>query len=150
MSVDLRRAKAGLLRLEGKSRFRSLTEAGFADSTAASPKRNGLTDDVLLAEAQKLGVVPQSAELASKARQVLNRKLDQLRDDDQQLEKARCGEVARIVEVTEKFHGGHGNPGEITPELLGDRMAYVEAVAKEYRRRKAEYRQQSEAGEGDG
>ena len=63
-----------------------------------------------------------------RARRVLGRKLRLLETDDAQLLKTRAGEIARIVDVTEKHHGT--GQDESNARMFKDRLQGLEALQR--------------------
>jgi hypothetical protein len=82
---------------------------------ARAPHPDGPRAKACLEEAKKLDLGIDSATLVTKARRALGKKLDQLNDNDVVMLLAKPGEVARIVDITEKYHGARGGDSDIDP-----------------------------------
>ena len=58
----------------------------------------------------------------------MQRKLTLLETDDDQLKKTRAGEIARITDVTERWHGG--GAAETEARVYKDRLAALETLQR--------------------
>lgn len=133
---DYRKAAAGALILQGKSSYQALTSVGYAPSTARVPKANGLSAEQCVKMAKKAGIATDSAKIVRKARGVLTKQLQALEDDPEPL-GWNPSKVARIVEVAEKYHGGHREAPDANADAHSfvDRVQWLETVLAEIKRR---------------
>jgi hypothetical protein len=129
----MRKALAGVNYLKGMSDRQALLQAGYASSTAHTPRKNNLHAEPCIAEAVKAGLVPSSGSLAADARRLLQKKLRSMLDEGH----LKANEVARIVAVTEKYHGrGEESRGDgCSPRTFVERARWVAAVLAELQRR---------------
>jgi len=108
------------------SQAEALTKhGGYAASTAATPKANGVNAGQCVAEAIKLNPEVNPATLLEKARLLSETKIDSVLADPEAIKKARLGEVARMAEVMEKWHGDRSETQEMTPASFLERAKWV-------------------------
>jgi len=143
--VDHRRAQAGCYIFEGMKLGPALERAGFSPWTAKAAKRNGINESQCLEAARHMELVPDSATIRNRARRVLDKKLQTLEDSTEELKKTRAGEVARIVEVTERYHGDKPSRDDVPVRDFVDRMEWVVALQQELDRRRARQRKTDDA-----
>lgn len=129
-----RLADAGLLVAQGSSVKQALIQQGYAESTARNPQRNGIAARQCLDAAAKEypDAVPQK--ILQRARRAMGQKLAQWNDNPAALNKAKGGEVARMVDVVERWYGTHA-PGNPSDRLFADRLATFAGAVEEAKRR---------------
>ena len=135
-SINHRKALAGKYLMQGAIYKDALIKAGYSPSTARCPERNNLNVEQCLKELQKLDPAPDTKEILQSARRVFSRKLLELHDDTK-LSKTRIGEIAKVVDVAEKYHGATANHGTGTARGFVDRLQWLADVADELRKRGA-------------
>ena len=104
--INSRKAMAGKYLLEGLSLKQALIRAGYAESTASTPKQHDLSAEACLREAGKLDPEADPRTLLSCARNTLLQKLQSIDP-----RKESLSSVARVVDIAEK-HYRH-IPGQI-------------------------------------
>ena len=98
--INSRKALAGTYLLEGLSLKQALIKAGYAESTASTPKQHGLSAEECLREAGKLDPSADPMTLLASARKLLQRKLE-LADP----RRESLSSVARVTDIAEKHYG---------------------------------------------
>lgn len=129
--VNIRKALAGIYLLDGRgSMLRCLILAGYSRSTARVQVRNGLTADQCLAEAAKMDADASPAKLLEGARRRASQTIAIM-------DPARTPvrDTIRLLEVVEKFHGGHELSTTHPVLALKDRLDAIAALMIEARRR---------------
>lgn len=139
MAINYRKARAGeiIYHDPGVSQASALIAAGYTANTARTPASKGVGALACVREAQAADLIPSSGNLVESARQVLQKKLDQYRNSEKDLHKARASEIARIVEITEKYHGDTLPPSEGKLARWADRLEQVSLALAELKARKA-------------
>lgn len=125
--LNLRKARAGLGMLNGKSMRKALKDAGYAERTARNPKANGVDAERCIAETAKLPGMPEPVTLLRKARTALDMRLSQLIADPDSLAAERLADIARTAESAEKYYSGSAH-GKTDERLLPDRIAFVQVL----------------------
>ena len=127
VSVNFRKALAGFNVLKGMSQKQALVKAGFSPSTARTPKASGLHAVACVEEAKKLDPDADPSTIALRARKALGQALS----DPAKLKKARIGELARTMEVTERYFGGdYGD--KVDARTAGERLAWLKELTDAY------------------
>lgn len=122
--VNIRKALAGIYLLDGRgSMLRCLMLAGYSRSTARVQVRNGLTGDQCLAEAAKMDEGASPAKLLEGARRRASQTIA-LMDPA----RTQVRDTIRLLEVVEKFHGGHELSTTHPVLALKDRLASLVAL----------------------
>ena len=126
--LNHRRALAGKYILENPSCTlkEALMRAGYAETTALKPTANGLTADRCLAELKKLAPHVDPATAVEDGLATLQMKLAQCTYDEDSLRKANLGQLARCVEVLNRWYGDRIPK---TPDNGGDFIDKVEWLA---------------------
>ena len=132
VSVNFRKALAGFNVLKGMSQKQALVKAGYSPNTARRPTANGLAAERCVAEAKKLDPDADPSTIAKRARKALGQALS----DPAKLSKARIGELARTMEVTERYFGGERD-GKVDARTAGERVAWLQELMDAYRVSKA-------------
>jgi hypothetical protein len=73
----------------------------------------------------------------------LGNKLDHLNDDKPALKNAKASEIARIVDITEKYHGARGGDSDIDPRQWAERTDWMREALEELQARQ-DRRQQAQ------
>lgn len=122
--MNVRLALTGIGLLNGLSRKQAAIEAGYTPSTASC---GYLTNSRAVAEAAKLDPERDPANLLVTARG----RLAQLLADDSKWQRAKIGEVARLIETTERYFGaGHPLDSLGERETLEERGQLVAALTR--------------------
>ena len=129
-----RLAKAGLDVAQGKPVKHALIAAGYAESTARNPDRNGLSASQCLAAAAEEFPDAVPSNLVQLARRAMAGKLKSWTENPANLTKAKGGEVARMADVVERWYGNH-EPNNPADRLFADRLAAFGEAVKEAQRR---------------
>ena len=126
--LNHRKALAGKYILENPSCVlkEALVRAGYTETTASNPARNNLTADHCLAELRKLAPHVDPATAVEDGLATLQMKLAQCTYDEESLRKANLGQLARCVEVLNRWYGDRIPK---TPEIGGDFVDKVEWLA---------------------
>ncbi len=124
-----KKAKAGLLMMNGLSQKKALTQVGYAPSTAKAPKRNGIDADQCIAAMAEVYPHVMPADLLASTRELFKRKLDALNRDST---KVKLGEISRALEVVERYHGER-TPDHTHARDAGERLAYLATVLQAYK-----------------
>lgn len=120
--INMRLAKTGLGLLAGKTKKQAALDAGYSESVARKLEH---PVSRCLEEAKKLDPALKPANLLRGARDLFRLKVEELRDDPELRSKARPSEIARMLEVSERFHGSHDPTGELSPRQFVDRMEWL-------------------------
>jgi len=121
--INIRKAMAGIYLLQGVgSEAKCLVKAGFSRKTAHTPKGSGLSASACIAEARKLDVNANPANMLATARARAMLVIEGVGAD------APLKDAMKMLEVTEKYYGGH----ELRPVDaivgLADRLAQMAAL----------------------
>lgn len=134
--TKLRRAHAGLGILAGKSNGQALRDAGYADSTSKVPASHGLSARVCIDTAAELYPEVDPSQLVKQARTALTLKLGQLLEDGgKPLRKVGIAQLPRLLEVVERYYGGHDKPKGSDARGFVDRLEWLRDLGLELRRR---------------
>ena len=127
-------ADAGLLIANGSSVKQALIKQGYAPSTAAKPKGNGITARACLdaAAIEYPDAVP--TKLVNLARRAMGAKLRSWVNEPAKLTKAKGGEVARMADVVERWYGSH-EPDDPSSRRFDHRLAAFADAVEEAKRR---------------
>ena len=117
---------AGLNVLKGQPQALALTNAGYSPATANNPTANGLSGEQCLAEAELAFPEVNTAKLVNQARTVLTKKLTKVLASDTELAKLRIGEIARLVDVTERNYSTSTDIQD--GRTFADRMLFIKGV----------------------
>ena len=129
-----RKAQAGLNILNGMGHGEALVKAGYAKATAKNGTANGLGVDRCLEAAAEAYPETLPSDLIQRTRRLFDRKTTQLLDSDALLKKTRPGEIARMLEVVERYHGER-TPDHSHARSAGERLAFLAGLLEEYKRR---------------
>ena len=123
--LNMRKALAGVNLLSGMSQKQALLQAGYSPATAHNPGSNNLGVKHCVAEAKQLVPTADPATLIAAARRAFNDKLTAATASKAALDKVRLGEIARAVDVAEKWYSPSVGDGEISPRDWVDRTTWV-------------------------
>ena len=128
-----RKALAGKYMLEGDTQKQALIKAGFAESTAAKPKANGLTADRCIPGALAVEGVEGSQKLIQATRRAYLHKLERISRSDKSIDDIRLGELARALDTIEKYHGAGVGDAAVLDDVrsFADRLRWLKALAVE-------------------
>ncbi len=105
--LNIRMARAGCFVLQGMSLKRALIRAGYSESTARKPRRNGLTAERCLIEASKLDKSADPRTLLRESRALAIRQVKALAalPDSRLVDGDPARIIPRILETAERWHG---------------------------------------------
>jgi len=128
--ANIRKALAGLNYLNGDSAKKALTSAGFSPFTANTPRKNNLHAEPCIAAAVEVFPQVNPANLIEKTRRLMEKRLDRaLEVGGKELDRIRLGEIARMVDVSEKVYGSHGDSID-DGRAYGERLAWLIQVSQ--------------------
>ena len=122
-----------LLQNPNLSQAQALVKNGYKASTARLPKQNGLSASQCLEAAAVLYPDAVPTKLVSEARRAMASKLASWRDPAK-LDKARGGELARVLDVVERWYGA-SKPDDPGSRLLENRLQVFASAVIEAQRR---------------
>lgn len=123
--VNVRKAMAGIRLARGEGSLAAcLVASGFSRATSRSQLRNGLTAEQCLAEAEKLGADTSPAKLLETGRRTLLETVAMAEPGSISVRDA-----TRLLDVTEKYFGGHVSPLAPQAVSVAERMGTVLALA---------------------
>ena len=131
-----RRALAGLGMLRGQSMFQALTAAGYAESTAQNPSRNGLTVKRCVEAAAEIFPGCEPGTLLRDTRRLLKRRLDDLNEGGELYRKTRTSELGRLVDTVERYFGAAAKPdgdSNLSARDFAARLDWIRRAAEHYR-----------------
>lgn len=123
--LNTRKAMTGVYLMQGQSLRESMIRAGFAESVAASPAANGISEDLCIEEAKKMESSAEPSNLLSAARSRFAQSLAVLDPST-----ARLGEVVKALEVSEKYYGKRELPAGAGFGMVVDRMSVYLTVVQ--------------------
>jgi hypothetical protein len=131
-----RRALTGKYLLEGHSFAEAKRRAGYAKATA---RNQTFGAEECIAEWDRIrpadGTETSSQNLVQSARALLAAKIKQLLETPSELKRANISGIARLVEVTERIHGGAADiagAGQSARDF-GSRLAWLQGALEAYR-----------------
>ena len=130
--------QAGAYVLQGDRIGTALQKAGYAESTARVPKAAGLSARSCVEAAIQANPEVDPSNLVRLARRTGEAKLQGMLDDPKALEGARLSEIARIIDVSERWYGDRAVSQEDGDAAWLERMSLFAAALHEQRRRAQE------------
>ena len=115
----------------------ALQRAGYSETTALKPTANNLTAEHCLAELKKLAPHVDPSTAVEDGLATLQMKLAQCTYDEESLRKANLGQLARCVEVLNRWYGDRIPKNPTTAGEFVDKVEWLAGIVSEIRAREA-------------